>query len=766
MTDHQKFLLKLLQEIDDICQKYHITYYLGGGTTIGAVRHEGFVPWDDDADVLMTRNEWKKFVQAFQKEAPKNRALVSPETDPRFPNMFGRYIDTETTAIHQNQVLSDDPAGVVLDILMLDPVPNASILPSYCRDMMLYSDLVNPYVTYSYRYNANSFRYPLYRILSLFVGRQRLLRHLEKKMFCYSEEESTCYALRWGGIPLISDKRYYGKSRYAKYETSAFQIPEHTPDYLTWHYGDDWMYIPPHDEQQGHVAAHNFEIPYEQVRRDYRPFLNHSSLAHAYRHNKMHMVRTSKKRHAYRDSSSALVLAKAKIELDKKLASAPWHQWMAEEKYENLVPLFADFFKTQLSRPIIGREDFSGAYRFYHPILVKLDDSTSDAAIMALLYSSRLAYAMRYMDIFEQQNGRLTVLMEKERALILQFRSAVSAYGRKEPDSAMEQLLPVMAQWKDNACCMKLYIRLLCEGTKNPQNPRENLSDLLHKAYTLWPEDGEIMKFRGDLYLKQNQFVKACLWYADASMNTRNGITLLEIRHFLMKEEPKVMKLAGEFESSGDRERAEKLLLLFANAWPENAAWQKKIWEHRVNVPHTDEEKIELLTQLQQMNEQFPEENWSALAATVWRVAEESDEKIEARKKLFLSTTLYTEKKELCQQIKTRLQETSEDGGWWELLGLLEFSMGFTADAFTHFHQALRTSCSPFILAELKSIYERDRVYGLTHIGPHSLQRLVQKHGSIEDYESLLSKLGLEPFPQDLLSIGTSEACERKEMVL
>ena len=169
---------------------------------------------------------------------------------------------------------------------------------------------------------------------------------------------------------------------------------------------------------------------------------------------------------------------------------------------------------------------------------------------------------MRYMDIFEQQNGRLTVLMEKERALILQFRSAVSAYGRKEPDSAMEQLLPVMAQWKDNACCMKLYIRLLCEGTKNPQNPRENLSDLLHKAYTLWPEDGEIMKFRGDLYLKQNQFVKACLWYADASMNTRNGITLLEIRHFLMKEEPKVMKLAGEFESSGDRERAEKLLLL------------------------------------------------------------------------------------------------------------------------------------------------------------------------------------------------------------
>lgn len=758
MTNHQKFLLKLLQEIDDICQKYHITYYLGGGTTIGAVRHEGFVPWDDDADVLMTRSEWKKFIQAFQKESPQNRILVSPETDPRFPNMFGRYIDTQTTAIHNNQILSDDPAGTVIDIFIMDPIPSKDIFPSYSRDMMLYSDFINPYSNYSYRYNANSIRYPLYLFLSFFTGKQWILRHLEKKMFCYSEEESSYYALRWGGIPLISDKGYYGKSQYTKYETSAFQIPEHTPDYLTWHFGDDWMYIPPHDEQQGHIAAYNSHVSCEELRQAYLPVLNRPLLERAYRHNKMHLIRTSKKRHAYRDSSSSLLLAKSKIELEKKLSTAPWQQWMAEEKYENLVPLFADFFKTQLSRPIIGREDFSGAYRFYHPILVKLDDSTSDAAVMALLYGGRLAYTMRYMDIFEQKNGRLTALMEKEKSLILQFRSAVSAYGRHEPEAAMELLLQVMEQWKNNACCMKLYIRLLSEGIKNPKNPSENLSNLLHKAYTLWPEDGEIMKFRGDWYLKQNQFVKACLWYADASMNTRNGITLLEIRHFLMQEEQKVMKLANEFESSGDRERAEKLLLLFVNVWPENSAWQKKIWEHRVKVPHTDEEKIELLTKLQQMDKQFPEENWSALAATVWRVAEESDEKIEARKKLFLSTTSYAEKKELCRRIKARLEKTPEDGGWWELLGQTEFSMGFTADAFIHFHRALDTTCSSFVMAELKSVYERDRLYGMKHIGPHSRERMIQKHGSLQEYASLLSKLGLEPFPTELLPAEPSGA--------
>lgn len=127
-------------------------------------------------------------------------------------------------------------------------------------------------------------------------------------------------------------------------------------------------------------------------------------------------------------------------------------------------------------------------------------------------------------------------------------------------------------------------------------------------------------------------------------MNTRNGITLLEIRHFLAKEEDKVIKLAGEFEASGDRDRAEKLLQMFANTWPENSSWQKKIWEYRVKMPHTDEEKIEIITQLKEMNTQFSDENWSSLAAIVWRIAEESDDKIEIRKKLFLSSS-YEEKK-------------------------------------------------------------------------------------------------------------------------
>ena len=84
LTAIQQKLLQMMKEIDQVCRENDIHYSLGGGTAIGAIRHRGFIPWDDDIDLYMTRDNWEKFKQAERDgKLPANRRIESAETDIR-----------------------------------------------------------------------------------------------------------------------------------------------------------------------------------------------------------------------------------------------------------------------------------------------------------------------------------------------------------------------------------------------------------------------------------------------------------------------------------------------------------------------------------------------------------------------------------------------------------------------------------------------------------------------------------------------------------
>lgn len=70
LNDIQQILLGFLLEVDRICKKHNIKYFLGGGSLLGAVRHKGFIPWDDDADVMMLRKDYDRFLSVLPNELP------------------------------------------------------------------------------------------------------------------------------------------------------------------------------------------------------------------------------------------------------------------------------------------------------------------------------------------------------------------------------------------------------------------------------------------------------------------------------------------------------------------------------------------------------------------------------------------------------------------------------------------------------------------------------------------------------------------------
>ena len=81
MTEKQQYLLKLFREIDEMCKKHNLRYVMAGGSLIGVARNEGFIPWDDDVDIYMPRDDWNKLVELSDQVLPPNRAFQCVDVD-------------------------------------------------------------------------------------------------------------------------------------------------------------------------------------------------------------------------------------------------------------------------------------------------------------------------------------------------------------------------------------------------------------------------------------------------------------------------------------------------------------------------------------------------------------------------------------------------------------------------------------------------------------------------------------------------------------
>ena len=95
-------MLELLEVIDVICRKHQIPYWLSYGTLIGAARHKGFIPWDDDLDIEMLRSDYLRLLKVLPQELPENLALQTNETDPNYLIIYGQLRDKHSHLVDQN----------------------------------------------------------------------------------------------------------------------------------------------------------------------------------------------------------------------------------------------------------------------------------------------------------------------------------------------------------------------------------------------------------------------------------------------------------------------------------------------------------------------------------------------------------------------------------------------------------------------------------------------------------------------------------------
>lgn len=116
--------LTLIDFVEDICTRYKLNYFLIGGAAIGAVRHGGFIPWDDDMDIGMLRSDFEKFVSLAKNLVPNNVVIEYGLAPPNLSSTFLRIRRTDTTAIIANQLNIEREHGVFIEIYPFDMVPS------------------------------------------------------------------------------------------------------------------------------------------------------------------------------------------------------------------------------------------------------------------------------------------------------------------------------------------------------------------------------------------------------------------------------------------------------------------------------------------------------------------------------------------------------------------------------------------------------------------------------------------------------------------
>lgn len=134
LTKLHSDLLELLVEFDRICRKYNIKYSIDGGTLLGAVRHGGFIPWDDDADVILNRDQYDKFINVVDVELdPTKYYFQDIDRTEGYRWGYGKFRKTNTKFVRLNQEYMPYEQGVYVDVFVCDNVPNNYILRSLCN---------------------------------------------------------------------------------------------------------------------------------------------------------------------------------------------------------------------------------------------------------------------------------------------------------------------------------------------------------------------------------------------------------------------------------------------------------------------------------------------------------------------------------------------------------------------------------------------------------------------------------------------------------
>lgn len=256
----------LLRVFTEVCRRHGLTYYIFFGTLLGAVRHEGFIPWDDDIDVVMPRADYDK-LQALAAEFPAPYFLQTPENNPGiFFGGFMRLRNSDTTGISREDFGQKANLGIWMDILPLDNCsPNRGAVERKTARIRFWQNVLH-YKTYGrLPRQASAFEKARCAVLARLYGHGTLCEKLQRAIREDTPKESEYWAVltSTGRGGAIYEKKYFGAGVLLRFGDLRVNAPQHYKECLKLTAGRDFMKLPPMSQRRPHhLGIFNPDVPY------------------------------------------------------------------------------------------------------------------------------------------------------------------------------------------------------------------------------------------------------------------------------------------------------------------------------------------------------------------------------------------------------------------------------------------------------------------------------------------------------------------------
>ena len=522
MTETQQNLYKLLIELDKICNDNDIQYFLAGGTSLGAVRHGGFLPWDDDVDLYITRKNYEKLDKILNNMEIPNRSWITAENCETYCNPLPRYIDEDTTVIYRARIGDGTPHGQQIEFFILDPFPNDEEKQiEYKKYLWLYCEIMNPYfVSVRSTFPVETVDETLYNYYNekiKKVGKKRVLSEIKEKI-TYDEDECDYYCARWGKRAIVYQKEWCSDVKSVRFEDRLFPVAKDVINCLAVDYGMNWDLIPNVDNRIIHSSIDRLDKSCwdndDEIRKIVKKYDINDIL--------------------YKNKQDNLFKGFRKIDfhrLESKLKNSYLqflvNEWNKEkwtftiDKTEELVNIFQPFFVFQLSF-------------IYNKFGLTLDinEDLFETMVLSLIYSNRI----KDCNIILNSNKKFSKVKDYSEICKAIYNLKVEKYKKNRDGVSVLLDYLIDKNFINQIEVLRTRAWLLSFDSIKSKNVDENY---FKEFLSISSYDLEIFKYYADNLYYHGKKEKAIMIYKNILQDSNNGMIILDVKKKLSINEVK-----------------------------------------------------------------------------------------------------------------------------------------------------------------------------------------------------------------------------------